>query len=228
MAIRYNAPNSDYNKDAVFAKLIIDSGFEATLDEAVAIDVDDDKFIVFAYISSAANVEQIGKKDWAFTAQLCKFEVPKKDYKGYQDKQVEQHPLATAIAYAVINDIGFNVPFKAELSGANSKLQTAINDQAWKGKDLSKDDILELIKDQSFEYEKLDALNTLKDVKMEAPKGFQKGGGMNPKKLLEARLEFIEESVKPDSKFRTVAASIEISEEDQKLIIVSWLENLMK
>lgn len=227
MAIKFQAPKSQYNKDDVFAKLTIDTAMEATISEAVAIDVDDDKFIIFAYIDSMANVEAFGDKDFSYTAQLCKFEIPKRDYKGYGDKDVIQHPLASAIHFAIANDIGFNKPFKVEVTGANSKLQTAIIEKAWKGKDLSNDDILELIKNQAFEYEKIDSLDKLKDVKLEAPKGFQKGGGMNPKKTLEARLEFVEDCVKPDSKFRSVAVSLGYSEDDQKATLMAMLDSLM-
>lgn len=227
MATMYQATNSQYNKDATFAKLSIDKGFEATLLEAVAVDVDDNKFTVFAYVESAAGVEKYGDKEWTFTAQLCRFDVVKKDHKGYGDKDVVQHPLHAAIAYAVMEDIGFGKPFSAEIQGANTKLHEVIKTGEHKGEKVDKDTILQLIQKQSFEYELIDELDKMKGLSLEAAKGFTKGGGANAKMQLAQRLEFVEECTKPDSKFRSLAAELGLTEDEITATLQGYLTNVV-
>lgn len=229
MSAKYQAPNSQYNKDETFAKLSIENGFECTIDEAVAVDVDENKFVIFAYISSAGGVSSFGDKEFSFKACPCKFEVIKKTHKGYQDKEVEPNAMHAVLNYVIANDIGFGKPFKAELTGANSKIHDLILTGKRKGQEVSKEDIIEVIKANSCDYEALEVLDKLKDLKMEAPKGFSKGGGMSPGKMLDARLDWIEAALKPDSKWRTVAVALGIEEGDQTEVLKDYFINqLMK
>lgn len=227
MATTYQAPKSQYNKDENFAKLSIDKAFEATLLEAVAVDGDENKFTIFAYVESAGGVEKYGDKEWTFTQQLCKFEVVKKDHKGYQDKDVVQHPLHAAIAYAVMEDIGFNKPFNAEIQGANSKLHEVIKTGKHKGEEVDKAMILELIQKQSFEYESIDELDKMKGLSLEVSKGGFKGGGANAKMQLTQRLEFIEDCIKSDSKFRAIAAEVGLTDAEAQGVLQGYLSNLV-
>lgn len=226
MSATINLQNTSYNKDEVWAKLSIENGFEATIDEAVAIDCDENKFILFAYISSAAGVKNFGDKEYSYKATPCKIEIPKKEHKGYGDKDVTPNALHSVLNYVVTNDIGFGKPFKAELTGANSKLQELVLTGKKKDKEVSKEDILATIKGTSCEYEPIEALDKLKDLKMDAPKSFQRSGGMAPGKILDARLEWIDLATKDDSKFRTVAESLGVSKEDQSIILTGYLEKL--
>lgn len=192
---KFNPAKSDYNKDENFGKITLGDTTKISLSEAVAMD-GDKSVTVFGMLSpDTTGLEAIGDPKWKPIETPVKFTIPKatytSTYNGKETTYTQTPGMAVFIEY--INTVGFNTPFKVM---CDCGMMPEVAENLRTGKDSAGNplpaDNLKMLERFFFQFEKLEALDKLKDLPMSVQGG--KGGyakGQTEADKLRDRIAFI-------------------------------------
>lgn len=239
MATNYQAPNSQYNKDANFAKLGIQEGKKIAFSEAV-IRESEDEIVVFAWVTACESVNSYDDKTLTsdtWTGRACKFSLLKKD-REYNGKKIEVTP-GMQIAIHALKEAGItpDQPFSGFFD-----FQKTVGDVTWIVKRMDSndeaaqpisDEFYNLVSKQAFNITPIEALDNLKGLSIPDAVGGGKGGygrgsgGQKESERLKDRTAFLLAQFEEGSDFYKIAEKLGMPAEQATTWVQSNIDGLM-
>lgn len=206
MAIWYNAPGSEKNKNADFAKLSVADAKKIKFSEAV-VKVTDEKVTVFAFVEEIeGELKNLNDSKWVFTPQLCMFELLVKGYE-YSGKKVDPTEGMKIAIHAIAAMDG--KPFKGWFDLSKGKWDSEIIIDGKNEGEACTPELIAMVSKGAFKIEECELVELAKVAipDVQNYKGGRGGGGQKEADKLTDRLAFLKSQMAEGSDLRTLCES---------------------